>query len=183
MRTITIPRSMGYGKTVNVIVDRKSYLLKTGEEITVQDDVYDILHDSITFEEQAAKTKSNFDVGARVESIIKSSISTLSDTAENVESLLSGVYYLYNCEIVVWTNESQFVKLSDGILIVNMGVSGGTWSFIGLSVIRGAVGLDLHVTNVLNGNVSIRDETIIREYGRVATAGDLDSIAALIGGD
>lgn len=59
MKTITIPKRFGY-PTVDIYINGKAYTFKSGEEITVDDNVADIIENAIALAPKQGMNKSKF---------------------------------------------------------------------------------------------------------------------------
>ena len=59
MKTITIPKSFGY-PTADIIVNGKHYSLKSGEEISVEDNLAEIIEDAVALVPKHEKYLSQF---------------------------------------------------------------------------------------------------------------------------
>lgn len=89
MKTITIPKRFGY-PTLDITVNGKVYTVKSGEEITIEDNIAEAIENAIALEPKHKRYLS------RIASLVYKSITEVTDA--ELDGLPSiGDYAFYNC--------------------------------------------------------------------------------------
>ena len=106
MKTITIPRSFGY-PTVDIVVNNIRYTVKSGEEVTIDDHVAEVIENAIALAPKYARNLSKF--AQRVEG----SISEVNNSdLEGISTIYS--YSFYNCDSLTDIEIPNSVKIVGG---------------------------------------------------------------------
>ena len=103
MKTITIPKRFGY-PTVDIYINGKAYKFNSGEEITVDDNVADVIENAIALAPKYGMNKSKF--AQRVEGSITEI--TFSDL-EGLDTIIDSAFR--NCSLVTSIEISNTVKI------------------------------------------------------------------------
>lgn len=104
MKTITIPKRFGY-PTLDIYINGKAYTFKSGEEITVEDNVADIIENAMALAPKIGRNKS------KIAQLAEGSLQEI--TAEDLAGIskIAGCAYYSNLGLVK-------VTIPDGILTI-----------------------------------------------------------------
>lgn len=107
MKTITIPKRFGY-PTVDIYINNKTYTLKSGEEITVDDNVAAIIENAI-----ALAPKQGRNIG-KLAQLLSGSLEEIDITdLENISTIRPYAFYKYSEGITSLTIPSNIASIGE----------------------------------------------------------------------
>ena len=107
MKTITIPKRFGY-PTVDIYINGKAYTFNSGEEITVEDNVADVIENAIAL---APKQGRNI---SKIAQLLSGSLEEIDITdLENISTIRPYAFYKYNEGITSLTIPSNIASIGE----------------------------------------------------------------------